>query len=791
MTMRTQSTLNRIVMGIGAAAIALSSAAACVSTDERDPFDTEPGNPKGEGVGGKAEEWGYQDSPFIFDPNVKTKYSELPKQGETENAPWASSYWPYYQDSLNYRWAGESTMSPAEKFQEATGIAGVTDGVSKEHGVDSQDHRTACTKDDDCDSAKVEKCAKRIGETGGYCIPTWFGICPAWAAAALLLEEPKREVDYNGVNFKINDIKALVTLSHERVGSKFVSLRCNTNPDDIEYDDDGRPTSASCRYTNPATYHILLANYLGLRKQGFIEDRTFSAEVWNQPIRGFKVDDEREVSITEANQLIGVQPENLVKVEESAAVTKAKWVHFGPYSVNADDSINVRMTGNGDADLHVRLGAKPNDNDYDCRPYSDNSVESCNIQASAGTTEFYVSVKGYADTSDFDLVIEHGGVPSTYKFNSKAKSFRYVKTTVSWIGESPSETDGNLGSTIDRYTKTDTYEYILELDADGKLIGGEWVGNSKSTHPDFLWLPTGLSESSRTANGKIKWGDVKKIYELSIDEPQTATEYTWNGNASIISMTSETDTGYGLDMDMSRIHPGNAKPVVFFQWEIDGRDGRRLEIKGGSKATITYGSWGDRTNDRTYKNVTLPFVLDPAKDGKNVSDGQYYVVAVKYEDEPGAKTDVVATTTDAAASSATSEKAEPVSVDGHTWNGNASVISHSSGSKTGYGLNFDIANIHPTSASNPVVFFQWEVSAADGNTLEISADGMTKATITYGTWSNRDADVTKTVNLPYTIDPAADGLTVQDGSWFVIKVAFDSKPATKTAVWAKTPNARP
>jgi len=778
-------------MGIGVAAMTLGSVAGCIAEDERAPFDTEPGNPKGEGADGKAEAWGHQDSPFKFDTNLEVKYSALPKSGETATAPWASSYWPYYQDSLNHRWDGENTQSPAEKFQEATGIAGVTDGVSKEHGVDSQDHRTACTKDDECDSAKVEKCAKRIGETGGYCIPTWFGICPAWAAAALTLEEPKRAVTYNGVDFKINDIKALVSLSHERVGSKFVSLRCNTNPDDIEYDNDGRPTSASCRYTNPATYHILLANYLGIRKQGFVEDRTFSAEVWNQPIRGFKIDEEREVTISEANTLIGVQPENVQTVNEAATVTKAKWVHFGPFNVNAGDSINVTMTGNNDSDLHVRLGSAPTDTQYDCRPYSDNSVESCNITASVNTTKFYVGVKGYADSSDIELKIEHGGVPSTYKFNNKAVKFQYVKATVSWIGESDSATDGNLGSVIDRYTKTDTYEYILEIDAEGKLIGGEWVGNSKSEHPDFLWLPTGLSNSSTTANGKIKWGDVKKIYELSVDEAQTSEEYFWNGNGSIISMTSDTDSGFGLDKDMSRIHPGSAKPVVFFQWEIDGRDGRKLQIAGGTKATITYGSWGDRTNDRVFKNVTLPFVLDPAKDGKNVADGQYYVISVQYDTEPGTRTDVTATATTAAASSGASLAGTPITVDGHTWNGNASVISHSSGSKTGYGLNYDIANIHPTSENNPVVFFQWEVSGADGTKLELSAEGMTTATITYGTWADRANDTTRTVTLPYTLDPAADGKTVEDGQWYVIKVAFDKKPTAKTAVWAKTPNANP
>lgn len=788
MTRHTRT--NQLVIGIGVSALALGSVTACV--DERAPFDTEPGNPKGEG-GGKSDAWASVDSPFIFDPNVETTYAALPKSGEAETTPWASSYWPYYEDSINHLWDGDDSKSAAKKYEDAFGLSGVEDGVSGEHGVDSQNHRTACTQDDECDSDKTEACAIRSGEEGGFCIPTWFGICPAWAAAAVTLPEPEREVAFNGEQFKINDIKALVSLAHERVGSKFVSLRCNTDPDDIELDDDGRPTSNSCRFTNPATYHILLSNYLGLRGQAFVEDRTFSAEVWNQPLRGFKIDEEREVTVAEANQLIGVQPDNVTTVNESGTVAKGALVHFGPFKVSGGDSITVAMTGNNDADLHVRLGAQPTNSEFDCRPYANNTVETCNIVASTSTTEFFVSVRGFAETSDFELKIEHGSVPSTYKFNSKATKFQYVKNTVSWITEAASTADGNLSRSIDSFTRTDTYEYILEIGDNGKLIGGEWVGSSKTEHPDFVWLPTTLSPTSKVASGKINWGDVKKIYELSVEDSQASVNNTWNGNGSIISMTSDTATGFGLDKDLSRIHPGSESPVVFFQWEIDGRDGRRLEIDGGDKATITYGSWGDRSNDRVFENVNLPFVLDPANDGKKVEDGEYYVVSVQYATEPGARTDVNATASKAAGSTVASTPARPfdIKIDDHSWNGNASVISHSSGSKTGFGLNFDVANIHPSSETNPVVFYQWEVSASDGAKLEISAEGMSNATITYGSWANRDNDITRTVSLPHTIDPKADGRSVKDGSWYVVKVAFPNKPTNKTAVWAKTPNANP
>jgi hypothetical protein len=36
-----------------------------------------------------------------------------------------------------------------------------------------------------------------------------------------------------------------------------------------------------------------------------------------------------------------------------------------------------------------------------------------------------------------------------------------------------------------------SYDYVLETDAGPKTRGGEWVGGSRQTHTDFLWLPLG------------------------------------------------------------------------------------------------------------------------------------------------------------------------------------------------------------------------------------------------------------------------------------------------------------
>ena len=62
-------------------------------------------------------------------------------------------------------------------------------------------------------------------------------------------------------------------------------------------------------------------------------------------------------------------------------------------------------------------------------------------------------------------------VPDAYIFNDQAATLYHVKSEVDYISESPTYLDGNLADRIDQFTHTDRYQYILEVDADGKIIG--------------------------------------------------------------------------------------------------------------------------------------------------------------------------------------------------------------------------------------------------------------------------------------------------------------------------------
>ena len=377
----------------------LSTAAAC-SDDAWTVTIDRSGQASSSEVDKLPVSWTAQDDPHIldFDNDFITHFDSLPTEGEAANAPWAGSYWPIYEDSINYRWdkSTPDSLSPAGKFEKAFGRPGIVESVSANHGIDSQFAATSCTQKSDCDSKKGEVCAKRHGETEGRCIETWFGLCHAWAPVAAMTEEPQRSVMHNGVEFKVNDIKALMTISYTSgLKVRFLSKRCNAKDDGtedgIQYDEFGVPTKEfeECADTNAGTFHVVAANYLGVKKKAFVEDRTFDYEVWNQPVTAFKVKPgyPKKLSASQANELMSAEGEE------------------------------------------------------------------------------------------------------NYLFNSKASQWRHIRAVVSYITESPSELDGHLGASIDTYTRQDHYEYILELDDAGHVIGGEWIGTSKKNHPDFLWAP--------------------------------------------------------------------------------------------------------------------------------------------------------------------------------------------------------------------------------------------------------------------------------------------------------------
>ncbi|ETL94822.1 hypothetical protein L917_07303 [Phytophthora nicotianae] len=360
-----------------------------------------------------------QDIELFFGSEVEVNFQTLKSQyasGQAPTTPWASSYWPTYQDSINHVWkTGEASAS--EKYAKAydMDVTEFKNKISARNGIDSRKRSAACTINSDCKSRKDGSvCAKRDGMTSGYCIPAWFGMCHAWAPAAILEPEPQCDVVKNGITFHVMDIKGLLTSLYDGASIKtvFTGARFNGPDTPANKDQYGRFTDAARRDLGAGFFHIAITNIMAKQNRSFVVDVTAGAEVWNQPVRSFRV--------------------------------------------QSMDLVNTRMAS-----------------------------------------------------------MRYFGVPS-YPFNDKMVHLAYVKTTFSWVVESYN--DGPLVSSgqIDSYTTSKDYEYLLELDANYNIIGGEWIGQSKEDHPDFLWFPTAKPDANAVASTGLSYANVQELLKMSL-----------------------------------------------------------------------------------------------------------------------------------------------------------------------------------------------------------------------------------------------------------------------------------
>ena len=82
------------------------------------------------------------------------------------------------------------------------------------------------------------------------------------------------------------------------------------------------------------------------------------------------------------------------------------------------------------------------------------------------------------------VVLDEGDLQRFRAFNPDAAQFVVVQTVVNF-GESHRVMEPFPESD---HTMRKAYNYVLELDGSGQIIGGEWLADSVQDHPDFLWL---------------------------------------------------------------------------------------------------------------------------------------------------------------------------------------------------------------------------------------------------------------------------------------------------------------
>jgi transglutaminase elicitor/pre-peptidase len=465
-------------------------------------------------VGSSTERWDFWDNPVSVDTSVELSVAALPTQGSAARPPWPGDVWATSRDSINHRWDG-GAPSPAEKVEQAFGLSGFSSAITNGPGVYGH-ARPECDQSSECavlqDRSSCATPRSANGPKPGRCIPSWWSLDYGWAAAAISEPAPIRPVTQSGVTFYPGDIEGIASLAYSaNLPVRMLGQRCNKP--DPPLDTTGRMADGECRDLNAGSFHVVLANRLGLSAKSFVEDRSAESEVTNRPVRAYRVTNAvngrlREVTKAEAMALLGWPGTSpLTLLPSSTLATDGE--RTGVHQVGASGDLTFQLQGTGDSDLYIRKNSAPTLTLYDCRPYSANSDETCTIPVTAGEQVFWM-VRGYGPSSNVTLGVLT--LSTSYVFNTSAKMFFDVELELDFVAEAAASRQSRTTS-VDAYTQTDHYRYILETDASGRVTGGEWIGTSRTTHPDFLWWPTGTPAGP--APGGLTYARVRSLLRLA------------------------------------------------------------------------------------------------------------------------------------------------------------------------------------------------------------------------------------------------------------------------------------
>ncbi len=227
-------------------------------------------------TGSLTKGWPAVSDPALMDRNYEYRFSALPLKGflPQDQIPWSETYWPRNKGSINIRWnapgmpgfdysspskmqvmqmtrAQLAQLSPSEKYDLAMG--------RYDYPLTQEVYQTRAKRD-----------AK-----------DWEGLCDGWTASALQLKEPKPVEIMNPdgilIPFGSSDVKGLLAYyvsQHQDLGNIQVGAYCGH--------------STFCPELNAGAYHVILANQIGLKHEGFAADVESGHEIWNQPVYGYE-----------------------------------------------------------------------------------------------------------------------------------------------------------------------------------------------------------------------------------------------------------------------------------------------------------------------------------------------------------------------------------------------------------------------------------------------------------------------------------------------------------------------
>ena len=227
-----------------------------------------------------AAHWDGYNDPSRFSSGYEFRFDLLPLSADlpSEMRPWSESYWPKNKGSINLRW----NASPPVGF----GYHSPTrEEVLQMSEADLR--RLSPSEKYDLYLGRYDYPLKnRISRSEADSnAPDWYGICDGWTAAAVQLREPQavtlKNPDGVEIPFGASDVKGLISYAAARqdLDSVVVGRYCPLGL---------RLGFSNCQDINPGTFHVILANEIGLRHRAFPAEVDPGKEAWNQPVYGFE-----------------------------------------------------------------------------------------------------------------------------------------------------------------------------------------------------------------------------------------------------------------------------------------------------------------------------------------------------------------------------------------------------------------------------------------------------------------------------------------------------------------------
>ncbi len=439
--------------------------------------------------------WDQKNDPENFEWDYETTYSKLPKTGKLTEMPWSGDYWPTYKGGITYRWNDKDLeeekrfsyevakdfkdlkeedikkLSPAEKYD-------IYLGRSEFPLTNYERKRTNILKTIEGHES-YEKDFK---------IPTWEGLCHAWAPATILYSnpEPVTMIGKKGhkIEFGSSDIKALLTY-HLHLAkaprTRFLGSRCNIDFGKIYKDLESNPT-----YDNKVS--ILIEKLKGYKKTLIDE---------------LSLNDESELSFNWEKKKVVMEIFNKLTNDEED-VEKLNQV-LKEENLNFENKTFIKEMIQKKLTMASELEGKMNRDE--CKDTNAGAFHIVIANQIANMDEsFIVDVTRDSEVwnqavQGFDVKEIETKEPSEGSAEGTVKEV-VVETKMHYVVEI--HHNWNKVSPPNQIT-TKTYRYKLELDKDDKIIGGEWITMDR---PDFIWK-NGLSEF------KGIFEDLGKIYKKS------------------------------------------------------------------------------------------------------------------------------------------------------------------------------------------------------------------------------------------------------------------------------------